>query len=250
MTEEFNTHLRATLIKLLHAAQCKVSANTLINEIQKQKEKFPKKYLQSILLDIGKADKLADKIYKELQSKCREDITAAEFLLQFLTDYDKLKNNRKAAGNRQNFVTIAEDDENQRSVSGVGDVQPAALTQNRTSSNIGSNADANGNVPEVTKDNVKEVLKKVMQEAGQISSSKVSQHRFIQTHQHQQQHHYRIHQFNNRQHKHHKCMNPFKTITFQIYAQTVAFTRNSTSAKILSIHCQHKPFPQIVLHDR
>lgn len=111
MSDEFNPRLRTTLVKLLHTAQTKTSANSLIAELQRQKEKFPKKSLQIILLDVAKTDKLGEQVYKELQMDFKTtELSAIACLQRFLSAYEKLKSTRKI-NSRNNIETITEDEE-------------------------------------------------------------------------------------------------------------------------------------------
>lgn len=110
MADEFSTRQRAILVKLLHNAQSKTSANSLISEIYRQKEKFPKKSIVLMLQEIAKADKICDGIFKEMQKDFKTDISAAECLQRFLTSYENLKYSRKVS-TRQNIETINEDEE-------------------------------------------------------------------------------------------------------------------------------------------
>lgn len=151
MSDEFNVRHRAILVKLLHTAQSKTSANSLIAELQRQKEKFPKKSLQIILMDVAKTDKLAEQVYKELQKNFRAtEICAIECLQQFLSAYEKLKYTRKTS-NRNNIETITEDEE----------VSMSQKTQNQSNENMGppNNANTNGNEAIANKDNRKKVPK-------------------------------------------------------------------------------------------
>lgn len=111
MSDEFNKRHRTILVKLLHTAQSRTSANSLIAELLRQKEKFSKKSLNIILLDIAKIDKLADQIYKEiLKDSKSNDISALEFLQQFLSAYEKSKFTRKVVSSRHSIETISEDE--------------------------------------------------------------------------------------------------------------------------------------------
>lgn len=110
MAEEFSTRHRTILIKLLNSAQSKTSASSFISELQRQKEKFPKKGLLLVLQDIAKVDEIANGIVKEMQPDLKSDVPAAECLQRFLTSYEKLKYSRKVS-TRQNIETINEDEE-------------------------------------------------------------------------------------------------------------------------------------------
>lgn len=110
MADEFNGRQRALLAKLLHNAQSKTSSNSLITELQRQKEKFPKKAVIGILQEIVKVDKIAETIYKEMIKEFKTDISASECLRRFLTSYEEVKYARKAS-TRQNIETINEDEE-------------------------------------------------------------------------------------------------------------------------------------------
>lgn len=111
MADEFNGRQRALLAKLLYNAQSKTSSNSLISELQRQKEKFPKKTVIGTLQDIVKVDKIAETIYKELIKEFKTDISASECLRRFLTSYEEQIKNARKASTRQNIETINEDEE-------------------------------------------------------------------------------------------------------------------------------------------
>lgn len=151
MADEFNisTRHRAILVKLLHAAQSKTSANSLITELQRQKDKFPKKSLQSILLEIAKIDKLAERVSRDLQQDFKTETSVIECLQRFLVGYEKLKFTRKTS--RQNIETIAEDEEASTSHKNNLD----QLTENIEPS-------TSKNEDDVKENNVKDTSKKMM----------------------------------------------------------------------------------------
>lgn len=111
MADEFNGRQRALLAKLLYNAQSKTSSNSLISELQRQKEKFPKKTVIGTLQEIVKVDKIAETIYKELIKEFKTEISASECLRRFLTSYEEQVKYARKASTRQNIETINEDEE-------------------------------------------------------------------------------------------------------------------------------------------
>lgn len=93
---------------------------------------------------------LADKICEEFQLKSKKYVTPAEYLLQFLTDYNRLELSQKARS-RQNFGTISEDENQKKRKQRIGrkDRIPMASEMLQKSQKI----------------NVQKVLKKAMQAA-------------------------------------------------------------------------------------
>lgn len=159
MSDEFNPRLRTTLVKLLHTAQTKTSANSLIAELQRQKEKFPKKSLQIILLDVAKTDKLGEQVYKELQMDFKTtELSAIVCLQRFLSAYEKLKSTRKI-NSRNNIETITEDEE----------ASILQKTQNQSNQSMESVKDTNGN-----EDNVSSNTKNIPKNLVKISTDGLS----------------------------------------------------------------------------
>lgn len=154
MAEEFSSRHKAILVKLLHAAKSKVSANSLIAELQRQKEKFPKKSLETILLDVAKVDKLAGQIFKEQQKDFKSELLATECLQRFLSTYEKLKYSRKVSG-RQNIDTIEEDEE----------TSMHQKSQNESAAATAKPVEPNGNVTGLPRPDVKEIPTIVVIEA-------------------------------------------------------------------------------------
>lgn len=153
MSDEFNSRQRAILVKLLHTAQSKTSANSLIAELQRQKDKFPKKTLNGILQEVSKTDTWADQIYKDLQKDPKTNgMSAIECLQRFLSAYDKLKNTRKVS-NRNNIETITEDEE----VSMLQKSKNQTIQQNESKQTVESNNDKDDSrtkiIKETTNDN-------------------------------------------------------------------------------------------------
>lgn len=110
MADEFTPHDRVILSKLLSSTQNQISANQLILELQRKKEKYSSTAIEKLLSEFAKNDKIAEKAFK-LCCQEKEIVSAVEHLKNFLNAYDDHRQSRRVS-DKPKIGTIKENEEN------------------------------------------------------------------------------------------------------------------------------------------